>query len=114
MTRLSKSLNAWGTPDFNAILKQEIEHLNAGQLPLQQGLSTSSIALDSRLEAMLLGVSEDAAAIRAKVGIFYSGIIAGCSCADDPSPVEEQNEYCEILLTIDKATAETKVILLPE
>jgi hypothetical protein len=40
MLRLSKSLNAWGTPDFAGILKEEIEQLDAAQLPLQQGLST--------------------------------------------------------------------------
>lgn len=114
MIRLSKSLNAWGTPDFNGTLKLEVEQLDGGQLPLQQGLSFSSVALDSRIEAMVLNVSEDAEAIRAKVGIFYAGIIAGCNCADDPTPVDEQNEYCEVLLSIDKASAETKITLLPE
>lgn len=112
MIRLSKSLNAWGTRDFNGALKQEIESLNAGQLPLQQGLSVSSYALDERIEALVLGVSEEAGVIRAKVGIFYAGIIAGCNCADDPTPVEAQNEYCEVLLDIDKATAETTIRLL--
>ena len=42
MTRLPKSLGAWGTPGFGDILKQEIEQLDAGLLPLQQGLSLSS------------------------------------------------------------------------
>ena len=45
---------------------------------------------------------------------LYSGIIAGCSCADNPTPVSELNEYCEVQLEIDKKTAETKVALLPE
>ncbi|MDP3483627.1 MAG: hypothetical protein Q8S05_10010, partial [Sulfuricella sp.] len=93
MIRLTKSLNAWGTADFEGILKTEIEQLDAEQLPLQQGLSTSSYALDDKLNVRIISVSEEANLIRAKVGIFYSGIIAGCSCADDPTPVEEQNEY---------------------
>jgi hypothetical protein len=88
MTRLIKSLNAWGNPDFINVLKQEIEQLDGGQLPLQQGV------------------------IRAKVGIFYSGIITGCSCADDPTPAGEQNEYCEVQVDIDKATAEARIALL--
>ncbi|MBZ0094841.1 MAG: hypothetical protein K8H75_05580 [Sulfuricella sp.] len=114
MIRLTKSLNAWGTPDFEDILKGEIEQMGAEQLPLQQGLSTSSYALDDKLKVRIIGVSEEARFIRAKVGIFYTGIIAGCSCADDPTPVEEQNEYCVVQLDIDKTTAETTVVLLVE
>ena len=97
MIRLTKSLNAWGTPDFEDILKAEIEQLGAEQLPLQQGLSTSSYALDDKLNVRIISVSEEASFIRAKVGIFYSGITPGCSCADDPTPVEEQVEYCVVL-----------------
>lgn len=114
MIRLTKSLNAWGTPDFEDILKGEIEQMDAEQLPLQQGLSTSSYALDDKLNVRIISVSEEASFIRAKVGIFYTGIIAGCSCADDPTPVEEQNEYCVVQLDIDKTTAETTVVLLVE
>lgn len=112
MTRLIKSLNAWGSPDFTGVLKQEIEQLSGRQLPLQQGLTTSSVALDNRLEAMVLGVSEEGGVIRAKVGIFYSGTITGCSCADDPTSAGEQNEYCEVQVDIDKATAEARIALL--
>jgi hypothetical protein len=114
MIRLSKSLNAWGTPDFESILKAEIEQMGAEQLPLQQGLSTSSYALDDKLEVRIIGVSEEAGFIRAKIGIFYAGITPGCSCADDPTPVEEQVEYCVVQLDINKTTAETTVALLAE
>ena len=114
MIRLTKSLNAWGTPDFEDMLKSEIEQLGAEQLPLQQGLSTSSYALDDKLNALIISVSEGASFIRAKVGIFYAGITPGCSCADDPTPVEEQNEYCVVQLYIDKTTAETTIALLAE
>ena len=88
--------------------------MGAEQLPLQQGLSTSSYALDDKLNVRIISVSEGAGFIRAKVGIFYTGIIAGCSCADDPTPVEEQVEYCVVQLDIDKTTAETTVALLAE
>lgn len=114
MIRLTRSLNAWGTPDFEGILKAEIEQLGAEQLPLQQGLSTSSYALDDKLDVRIISFSEEASFIRAKVGIFYSGITPGCSCADDPTPVEEQVEYCVVQLDINKTTAETTVALLAE
>ena len=114
MIRLTRSLNAWGTPDFEGILKAEIEQLGAEQLPLQQGLSTSSYALDNTLNVRIISVTEDASFIHVKVGVFYTGIIAGCSCADDPTPINENNEYCEVQLEINKMTAEAAVTLLTE
>ena len=112
MIRLKKALHAWGTPAFTNALKTEIEELDPGLLPLQQGLTKASYAVASNLRVMIISVSENDKIIRARVGIFYAGIIAGCSCADDPTPVEEQPEYCEVQLDMDKVTAESKVTLL--
>jgi hypothetical protein len=114
MLKLAKALSAWGTPGFNQALKEEIEQLDAGQLPLQQGLARSSHVAEGKFSAIILRVSDDADFIHAKAGISYAGIIAGCSCADDPTPMSEQSEYCEVLLAIDKLTAETTVTLLAE
>lgn len=88
--------------------------MGAEQLPLQQGLSAGSYALDNKPSVMIISVSEGEDFIRARAGIFYTSIIAGCSCADDPTPVSELNEYCEVQLDIDKKTAETTVTLAPE
>jgi hypothetical protein len=112
--RLTNALSAWGTPQFEDVLKQEIERLGAEHLPLQQGLSTGSYALDNKLQAMIISVSEDAEFLHAKAGIFYTGILTGCACADDPTPVNEESEYCVVRLDISKATAETSVMLLAE
>jgi hypothetical protein len=114
MIRLTETLNAWGTPDFKDILKKEIERMDAGQLPLQLGLSTGSYAIDDKFNVMIIGVFEATGSIRVKAGIFYSGIIAGCSCADDPTPVNEESEYCVVQLDINKQTADTTIALLAE
>jgi len=114
MIRLPASLNAWGTPEFETVLKREIEQVDAGLLPLQQGLSASSYVTDRPFQARIISVREDAGQIRVKAGIFYTGVIAGCSCADDPTPVDELNEYCVVTLGIDPMTAETTVTLLTE
>jgi hypothetical protein len=114
MTRLPNSLNAWGTPGFETTLRQEIEQLDAAQLPLQQGLTRSSHVTDRPFQAMVIAVREETGLIRAKAGIFYTGVIAGCSCADDPTPIDEQTEYCVVQIDIDRATADAKVTLLPE
>jgi hypothetical protein len=113
MIRLTKTLNAWGTLAFEGILKAEVEQLDADLLPLQQGLTTSSHVTDSPHKVIIIRVTDDVGYIHINAGIFYSGIIAGCSCADDPTPIDEQNEYCEVQIEINKKTAEA-TISLPE
>lgn len=114
MIDLSKSAQAWGTPAFTDTLKREVERLGGDRLPLQQGLSKCNYALDDKVSAMVIGADADEQGIRAKVGLFYTGIIAGCSCADDPTPVEEQAEYCVVQVDIDRRTGEARITLLEE
>ena len=114
MIRLRKSLDAWGTPAFEGVLRDEIARLGAGSLPLQQGLSAGSYASDENLRVMIIGVAEESDVIRVKAGLCYTGIIAGCSCADDPTPVDGHTEYCEVRIDIDKTTAEADISLLPD
>lgn len=110
--KLTNSLQAWGTPEFNRVLKHEIEQLDASQLPLQQCLSVGSYALDNKLEAVILDATRTEDCIRVKAGIFYTSIIAGCSCADDPTPIDENTEYCVIQLDIHPDSAVTTLTLL--
>ncbi len=114
MPRLETSLLAWGTPEFRNILKQEVAQLGADQLPLQQGLSTGNYVSDAPITVSVIHVEEMEKVIRVHAGIFYQGIIGGCSCTDDPTPVSDINEYCEVQLDIDKASAVTAVVLLRE
>lgn len=114
MIKLPKALAAWDSPDFNAVMEVEIENLDVSMLPLQQGMSQSSYVSDDKFNVMIIGVSDEDSFIRVKAGIFYSGVIAGCNCADDPTPIDEQPEYCEVEFDIDKTTAETTVRLLSE
>lgn len=112
MIRLDKALGAWGAPDFGDILKQEIARLGADHLPLQQGLSNGNYVSDDPITVMINSVAEMENVIRIKAGIFYRGVMGGCSCADDPTPTSESNEYCEVQLDIDKATAVAAVALV--
>jgi hypothetical protein len=114
MLRLPESVKAWNTPEFRDVVKREIEALDAAALPLQQGLARTSHVTDKPFHAMFLAADETDGKLRVKVGIFYSGIIAGCSCADDPTPIDEVNEYCVVQFDIDSATAEATVALLAD
>lgn len=83
-------------------------------LPLQQALSHSSHVTDRPFQAMILSAHEESGLIQTRIGVFYTGVVAGCNCADDPSPVDEQTEYCVIRVVIDRVTAATTVTLLAE
>lgn len=111
MLQLTRSLAAWGTPAFEATLKEEIAQRGAGFLPLQEGLRTGSTSLDSELEVMILRVAETPHAIQVRAGIFYSSIVSGCSCADDPTPIDENSEYCVVELEIDRESGEARATL---
>lgn len=114
MIKLDKALRAWGSSGFESILKQEVALLGANQLPLQQALSYSSSVSDEPVTVVIINVAEREDVIRVKAGIFYGGVTGGCSCAGDPTPDNEINEYCEVLLDIDKSTAATRVELVAE
>ena len=112
MIKLTKALEAWATPDFENALQDEIKKIKPELLPLQEGLSQSSSVSDGDISVMILNITETVYDIRVKTGILYAEIIAGCSCADDPTPMGEQTEYCEVQFDINKMTAETTIALL--
>lgn len=112
MWLLKRSAKAWSGTSFNQVLKVELEQAGFDYLPLQKGLSASSYALPEPLQVMVINATEDSGIISAKVGIFFQGMIAGCNCADDPSPIDTNNEYCEVRVEIDLLTSEATAALI--
>ena len=110
--KLSKSLQAWNTPDFEAVFKTELLSHDRSLLPLQQGLAHSSYALTDGLKVIVLNNSENENTLLIKAGIFYNGMIAGCNCADDPTPDELYPEYCEVMFAINRSNADTCISLV--
>ena len=105
---LPDSRRAWPGPGFAAVLKAELEALPANSLPLAQGGTLGGYVDDSSIVASVLRITETTGAIGATVGIFFSEILTGCSCSEDP---DIQNAYCELVLAIDKHTAMTTCLL---
>jgi hypothetical protein len=112
---LARSAAAWNSPAFGSILVDEIQALGPDhpklQPLLQAGLLQTSAVAEVALAAHLLSSREQDGHIRVHLGVFYAGIIAGCSCADDPSPVDTITEHCELLLDIDLATGRARATL---
>jgi len=80
-------------------------------LPLQQALSYGSYAQTDKISLTVLNSRHDKDAIYVKIDLFFTSVIAGCHCADDPTPMDEYSEYAELIFTINKQTAETTIIL---
>jgi len=116
---LPRALAAWdrsaGSPTFRKALTDELEALGSDhpaiQPLLQASLSQTSAVSDSPLSVQLLSLREQEGQILAHLGVFYDGIIAGCSCADDPTPLDSITEHCELLLALRIATAEARLSL---
>lgn len=109
--KLPELVLSWGTDGFSEELKSAIESMDGKTLKLQQGLERSSVASDDGLKAMVLSSHETAECIECKVGVFYSGFIAGCACDDDPTPQEAIPEYVDLRVRISLEDGSTNVAL---
>ena len=106
MIALPLSLAARHDAGLREVLKQELQSL-AEQLPLQKGLSQGSAAISDGAQVMMLAVDDGGDPMTVRFGVFYSAVIAGCSCADDPTPLDVVNEYCEFVLVVDRDSGHT-------
>ncbi len=103
---LAQSLAAFDSDYFDATFKLELSTQDAFARLLQQSMQFGSCALLDDVEIMINRVEADDAQIHIGTSVFYHSIIAGCNCADDPSPVETNREYVEISITIDRVSAQ--------
>ncbi len=109
------SLRSEAPPDdLQTLFKNEVEQLSPHALPLQQGLEHSSVVSDEPIKTVVMSMTSTASTIEVRAGVFYSGIISGCSCADDPTPIHTIQEYCELLFMVDRKNGNTTVTLVDE
>jgi len=112
MITLKNTANAWNTVNFNQIFKDELRSIDHHLLPLQKGLSFSSYVSNDAISPVIIICSDNQDSLTINANIFYTGIIAGCSCADDPSPQDLQNECCELTFKINLNNGDTEVELV--
>jgi len=111
MPKLPETVQPCNSSCFEKVLKRELENLPSGILPLEKGTNRGGFVDDSDISASVISVKQDENEVRALVGIFFTEIIVGCSCGDDPMA---ENAYCEILISIDKTTSEAEFEVLQE
>jgi len=102
-----------GNPgELEAIFKAELAALPADDLPLQQGMAHGSVAKGDDLSVMVIGSAFDSDQLRIHAGLFYTSVVAGCACNNDPTPMNDEPEYCEVEFTIDRPGGAARVRLL--
>ncbi len=105
MIFLPNTTAAFNHERFEATVKQELAAQDDFAKHLQQSLQFGSYALLDELEIMITKIAADDTHLHIQIGAFYHSFIAGCNCADDPSPVEKNDEYAEISVIIDRQNA---------
>lgn len=103
MPKLPDSLQQWPSASFSDTLKRELESLPTASLPLEKGTTRCGIVDDSNIAVTVINVTQNNTHIQAKIGVFFTEIVAGCVCGEDPAP---ENAYCELRINIEKASAE--------
>ena len=87
-------------PGFHHALKRAIRSL---PLPLSALMQHGSRPRDSSPEPVILAVEDMGGMVRIRFGLFFQSIDAGCACEDDPTPINDINEYAELALILDMA-----------
>ena len=111
MLKLNAALQAWNTTAFEPTLKACLEALAPTSLPLHLGVSQAGFVDDKALTATILNSRDRDGAIETKVGVFFTEIVINCGCGDDPMPI---NAYCELLISIDKLSAEATITVVTD
>jgi hypothetical protein len=105
MTEFSRVLQSVDSDDFEAVFKLALKSLSIEQLQLQQAVKSGSTVLSEGITVMVISRQQTEQFLQVKAGIFFRSMIAGCNCADDPSPVETLEEYTEALISVNKKDA---------
>jgi hypothetical protein len=96
--KLVDSVGALGTPAFAEVLIGELLALPDGVLPVEG--EQGGLIDPASLGVILLSSRADADRIEVGVGVFFTEIVGGCSCGDEPFGV---NGYKELRLRIERA-----------
>jgi hypothetical protein len=103
---LPESLRAFGSDAFSAVLRGELERAGVRVLGLERGTTQGGQIPEDTVQVSLIRASGEDSTIRARVGVFFTEAVGGCSCGDDPY---ESKGYMELTITIDRATAMARV-----
>ena len=80
-------------------LAKALQELPPGSLPLRAGCNQGGLVDDSEIRVSVLGTVRGADRVTARVGIFFSELVGGCNCSDDPVAA---NAYCLLEVVVGR------------
>jgi len=99
-------MHYWETDDFPDALLRDLQGLQPDALLLHKVGDWGGPRDSDSFTITILKITDDRQQVHVRVSVFFTEIIAGCSCGDEPTPI---NGYCELLMSINKSTAETHI-----
>lgn len=102
MISLPKSIEAWPDGDVKRTLKNELEALPTGSLPLANYTTQGGMVDDENITITVFSIEDRSQYVSVRLGVFFSEVVGGCNCHDDPV---EENAYADISARIDKQSA---------
>ena len=103
--RLRDCIEAEDSERFKQRLASALNVLPSGSLPLQAGCEQGGLVDDRNISASVLSVEQDKDRFLARVGIFFTEVVGGCNCNDDPLEV---NAYCVLEVAISRGDGVAK------
>jgi len=107
---LKHCLDTTDAVDLKRRLGATLGGLPTGTLPLRHGCEQGGLVDDHDISASVLGVEQTPDHVTARVGVFFTEIVGGCNCHDDPL---QASAYCVIEVRIDRTTGATEFSPLP-
>jgi hypothetical protein len=104
-------LSACGEQGLARALASALEALPPGALPLRECCNQGGWVDDSALAFSVLELRPDPLCIEARVGVFFTELVGGCNCHDDPAQV---NAYGVFEVRIDRISGLAEVVPDPE
>lgn len=105
--RLDAGLGGDRGQDFADKLVRALRALPAGSLPLTAACTQGGWVDDSDLAISVLTISGDDGAVSARVGVFFTEVVGGCNCNDDPVGC---SAYGVVRVTLDRTTGIAEIV----
>lgn len=110
MPKLEKSLRCWGKAVFSQTLKNEIASTRC--LPLDKMVTPGTFADGDNVETTIFHIVDNQINIHAKVGVFFSEVMPSYCCGEEEPMIS--NAYREVMVILNKFTAEAKFIVIQD
>ena len=105
---IDRCLAAQDTADLEYGLGELIDALPPGELPLQSCCTQGGIVDETERTISLLSVQHTDESIQARIGVFFTEVVGGCNCHDDPV---RHHAYCVVQIRINRRDANIEIAL---